>query len=93
MKIKLVLVCIGDPKKPVAATFDAPIDIKAIVKTAELFGTCRATMHVDLRHETMIFPDIGTMWSGVNVSERKEYLVKTWIDKLILQTITRELYR
>ena len=72
MKITLVLVCIGDPKKPVAATFNAPLDIKAIIKTAELFGTCRATMRVDSEHETMIFPDVGVVWSGVNVPERKE---------------------
>lgn len=92
MKIKLTLTTTRD--KPVDAEFVAPLRIAAIIKTLELFGTCRVTMYIDEKHEEMIFPDIGTeTWVEPGAAKRKRHLVKSWIDKLILQTITRGLYK
>lgn len=93
MKIKLTVAGAVKVNKPITAQFKTPFHIGAIIKTLELFGTCRVTMHVDGKQEEMIFPDIGTEWAGDNPAKRKRHLVKSWIDKLILQTVTRGLYK
>lgn len=94
MKIKLTIAGAVKVNKPITAQFKSPFRIGAIIKTLELFGTCRVTMHVDEKQEEMIFPDIGTeTWVEPGAAKRKRHLVKSWIDKLILQTVTRGLYK
>lgn len=92
MKIKLTITSTG--KNPVDAEFTAPFPTGEVIKTLELFGTSRVTLHIDGKQEEMIFPDIGTeTWIEPGAAKRKRHLVKGWTDKLILQTVTRGLYK